>query len=483
MKFCKLVATSLLVGAFLGQGVLAAEVVTAPVAADAPQTLLSAAHKAEADGNYAAALRQYRQLLEIYANEPRLQAPVYLAMSANAEKSGDGAKATLYREVSASLDPSLAQKAAEIKTDGTRGDGGGKADALLAFASAALQGFSTYRQNRQQQQAMNQQNGYGQQAAQAPAVQQPAGYGQQQAAYGQQQPADQQQAAGYGQQQQPPQGYGQQQPAQAGYGQPQAQPGYGQQPAGYGQQGQYPAAAYGQPGYQQPQGGYQPAPGYGAPTQQPAGYPQQAGGYGAPPQQAGYGQQPPPQNAYPQQQPAGYGQPSGYPPQQANAGYAQQAAQGYPQPQNGQQGYPPQQANGYPPQQGYGAPQQAPYGAPPNRPYRTRGGEAASIRVVYDRSGADSADHFANACGALLTPDNGQLIFTSGCREEPRVIPASEIWEVRMNTFVGKNAGAFHIITRKGLYLDVAPSDANRDSGRAAVDTLTAQLSLNGVAD
>ncbi|MEU9832526.1 RDD family protein, partial [Streptosporangium sp. NPDC048047] len=103
------------------------------------------------------------------------------------------------------------------------------------------------------------------------------------------------------------QGYGQQ-AAQPGYGGQQgAQPGYGQQPsydqgAAYGQQPSYDQGAYGQQGAQ---------PGYG---QQPSYDQQQA--YGQPGYGAQYGQQP----GY-GAQPQGYGQ-QGYAPQWGEGGHA-----------------------------------------------------------------------------------------------------------------------------------------------------------------
>lgn len=59
------------------------------------------------------------------------------------------------------------------------------------------------------------------------------------------------------------------------------------------------------------------------------------------------------------------------------------------------------------------------------------------------------------------------------------MIPASEILEIRMNTAVAKEAGAFHIITKKGLYLGLAPQGETADEGRADVDELRKQLGLD----
>ena len=58
------------------------------------------------------------------------------------------------------------------------------------------------------------------------------------------------------------------------------------------------------------------------------------------------------------------------------------------------------------------------------------------------------------------------------------VIPASEIAEIRVNTVLGKHVGAFHIVTKKGLYLHLAPDSGNRDDAPAAVDSIRKQLGL-----
>jgi hypothetical protein len=79
----------------------------------------------------------------------------------------------------------------------------------------------------------------------------------------------------------------------------------------------------------------------------------------------------------------------------------------------------------------------------------------------------------------LLLAENGNLTFTPTGGEAPLVIPASEIIEIRMNAAVGNDAGAFHVITKKGLYLDLAPEGATSDEGRADVDELHKQLGLD----
>ena len=165
---------------------------------------------------------------------------------------------------------------------------------------------------------------------------------------------------------------------------------------------------------------------------------------------------------YPQAQVPGQPQTAQYPQAQVPgqpqmAQYPQSQTQGQPQ-----KGYPPQQAQ-YPQ---YYAQRPAPYGAPAGyaRPRQARrGDEAKPIRVFHDHSRLGDANYFEPPCGALLLVEGGNLTFTPTGGEAPLVIPAAEIVEIRMNTAVGKEVGAFHIITRKGLYLHLAPEGATSD--------------------
>ena len=114
------------------------------------------------------------------------------------------------------------------------------------------------------------------------------------------------------------------------------------------------------------------------------------------------------------------------------------------------------------------------------RPRRdpTRGESNPPVKVIHDHSRFGDKNYFENSCAALLTVDSGELTFTPGGNEGPRVIPASEIIEIRLNTVVGKEIGAFHILTRKGLYLHLALESGDRDRARAVVDGLRQQLGL-----
>jgi hypothetical protein len=108
-----------------------------------------------------------------------------------------------------------------------------------------------------------------------------------------------------------------------------------------------------------------------------------------------------------------------------------------------------------------------------------RGGAATAIRVFHDHSRLGDRDYFEPQCGALLLVEGGALTFTPTGGEAPLVIPVSEILEIRMNTAVAREAGSFHIITRKGLYLHLAPEGATAEEGRADVDELRKELGLD----
>ena len=387
--------TAVLLAALLASGAT----LSVPVDPELAKQIQTAANSARAEANYSAALREYRRLLEVYPNEPGLQAPIYLAMSDAAEKSGDSAQAKQFAAMSMALDPTLegriaAGAAAATQTRGERD----RVGAALAILSAAAGTISAVRDARRaaQQQAM---------APQAMA----------------------------------PQGA----PPQQAYA--------------------YPPAPYGQQGYQPPPGNnYAPMPGYADPN---AAAQQQAAAQYAPPPQGQPQYAPPqgqPQYAPPQGQPQ-YAPPQGQPQYAPPQGHPQYAAQApYPQ----QQGYNP-------------PPPPAPYGAPPNYQMPvTRGEKAAVVRVVHDHSRAGDKAYIADGCGALLAVEGGSLVFTPGGGEAPRVIPSAEIAEIRLNAAIGRNIGAFHIVTKKGLYLDLAPDTGNRDDGRADVDSLRKQLGL-----
>ena len=249
----------------------------------------------------------------------------------------------------------------------------------------------------------------------------------------------------------------------------------------------FPPQTVGSPGYQ-PTPVTQPMPGY---AQQPQFVPPTGAASAAPQFIAQPGQpQPIPLDAQgnpiPQTFQSAQAQPQPQPqPQQVQ--FPQPPSQPQPQAQQMQYAQPEPQPQQYPQQLQPQRPQQytqqrAPYGAPAGyaRPQQTRRGEAAqSIRVFHDHSRLGDRNYFEPPCGALLLAETGSLTFTPTGGEAPLVIPAAEILEIRMNTEVAKTAGAFHIITKKGLYLGLAPLGETADEGRADVDELRKQLGLD----
>ncbi len=104
---------------------------------------------------------------------------------------------------------------------------------------------------------------------------------------------------------------------------------------------------------------------------------------------------------------------------------------------------------------------------------RMRAGAMSRIKVFYDRSRAGDALYFDHPCPALLAVDgSGALTVTPGCGEAPLVIPASDVTAIRMNVAVAKEDGAFHIETRKGIYLMVAADSGSRDDSLSAIRAL-----------
>ncbi len=202
----------------------------------------AAAETAQAEGNYAAAVREYRRMLELYPNEPAIRAPIYLAMSVASEKSGDADHAAEFAATANALDPTLESRVAGAGAGdpSTRGaaDKLRTALAIMQTAVATAGAISAVIPQRPPQ------PGYAPPGA-------PIGYALPPA------PAPNAAQPGY-----PPPG------APTGYAPPPAQPGY---PPPF-------------PDPNAPQAGYQPPPG------QP-GYPPQAaqpGGYQPAPNQAGY---------------------------------------------------------------------------------------------------------------------------------------------------------------------------------------------------
>ena len=121
-----------------------------------------------------------------------------------------------------------------------------------------------------------------------------------------------------------------------------------------------------------------------------------------------------------------------------------------------------------------------PYAPPANYGRRgARGDQAPPMKVFYDRSHAGDSAYFNNPCRALLAVDEGgSLTVTPGCGEASLVIPASEIVDLRMNVAVGKQIGAFHIATAKGLYLTCTSDTGTTDQSLDIIHSLKQQLKM-----
>jgi hypothetical protein len=503
-----------------------------PVDRDARKQAETAVREAQQEGNPAATLRAYRRWLEFYPNEPAVEAGIYRAIALVSEQSGESEQAKTWNEMAGWLDSGIDQR---LNAGGSTTRGGpDKLAALLAAIGQTAQTTGTVRQTFRtangavapvpmQPQSMFPQQPVGAPGFQPQPVMQPMpGYLAQPMALmpgqpmpvavdaqgnpipqaqpmpiavdAQGNPIPQAQpmpiavdAQGNPIPQTQPMLMAQAQPVLMAQAQPmpmaqaQPMPMAQAQPMPMAQAQPMPMAqaqpmpmAQAQP---MPMAQAQPMP-VGQPQSTPQGQPQSTP-QGQPqmqyPQPQGRQQMRYPQ--YPQAQMQGQPQTAQYPQAQVPgqpqmAQYPQSQTQGQPQ-----KGYPPQQAQ-YPQ---YYAQRPAPYGAPAGyaRPRQARrGDEAKPIRVFHDHSRLGDANYFEPPCGALLLVEGGNLTFTPTGGEAPLVIPAAEIVEIRMNTAVGKEVGAFHIITRKGLYLHLAPEGATSDEGRADVDELRQQLGL-----
>ncbi len=110
---------------------------------------------------------------------------------------------------------------------------------------------------------------------------------------------------------------------------------------------------------------------------------------------------------------------------------------------------------------------------------RTRGEGSAPVIVIHDHFRLGEPNYFEHNCSAILSVEGGELQFIpSAAGEDARAIPAGEITEIRLNLVVGREIGAFHISTKKGLYLQLALESGSRDDARTAVESLNRQLGL-----
>jgi len=462
---------------------LAMEQLHVPVDAEALKQAEIAVREVQQDHDSAASIRAYRRWLEFYPNEPSIQAGIYRAMSMTFAQDGNEEQAMIWRRAADNLDPTSGRNL-PVGSATTRG----ATDKMAAILAAVNQTAQTVQVMRQSFRAANP-NAAMPVPAQ-PFPQQPVG------SPGYQPVPATQPMPGYA----PPQpqfapgtGTGQPQPiALDAQGNPIQQP-MPQQPIAQQPIAQQPIAQ--QPGPQQftPPQPMQPVPvdAQGNPMPQ-AMSPAQPQIQQMPPAPQPQAYQQPQQQSPPQQQYAPQQQP--YPPQQQQyPAQQQQYPQTTPYPQQSQRYTQPAQYQ----QQPYGtmAPQRpqyrqpppyaqprAPYGAPAGyyRPQQARRGSAGQpIKVFHDHSRLGDSNYFDPPCGALLLVENGSLTFTPAGGEQPLLIPTTDIIEIRMNTIVAKEVGAFHIITKSGLYLALAPAEATAEEGRADMDELRKQLGLD----
>lgn len=382
---------------------LGAAAITSPRDAARYRQASDAVQAALTDGNYAKELGEFRRLLEVHPNDPRLKAHYYLAMGAAAEKAGEAKDAQLYKGMAHFLDWGIDWRV-------------GKADSPAAIMSAAAQSLAAIRKES---------DNFSPKAEPKPVY-------------------------------------------------------------------TFPPAPVGSPEYKAP-AKPQPMPGYAAasaagpaprmsPNSGPPSFPPSTPGQPRPPQSSAT---PPPPVFQPN--------PNATPP----PGFPMPLPQN--QPASTSQNPPPQQSPGPGPSSELRPPM--PYvagtmsggnsGGPPivyvkpADPYimqgaeksRRRGESLKPMRVVHDHSEFGDKAYFETGCGAMLTVEDGALIFTSSV-EAPRSIPASDIVDLHMNVEVGRAVGAFHILTKRGLYLNLAPEAATREQGSQFVAALRKQLGI-----
>ena len=299
-----------------------------PVIPSEEQRLTERIKQSLIDSNTTALQRSGREWLELYPNDPVLQATAYMVLGEAARRSGDPAAAE-FDELAARLDPSLADRLANSQEPSTRtrGDKMGRLDTAMSAFAAGAQAYQQIRMANQQQKMQRMQ---------------------QQQMQTQQMPP-----------QQPVQQMYPQQPVQQPYPQQPVQQPFPQQPVQqmYPQQGAavvYPPVPVNDPSYQ---------PNPAQPALMPGWQPQQ-------PQPSGGPMSPQPPAAFP------------------------------------------------------ATPQ--PYRAPAYSPGMqvTRGAKPQSWKVVHDHTQGGVQAYFAERCGALLSVDKNQLIFTGAGGEAPLSIPA-----------------------------------------------------------
>ena len=333
------------------------------------EKLATSLRTAVADSDPQSVLRQSRRYLELFPNDPKMQAPVYLLMSEAYKQLGDPEQQAMFSTIANRIQPGLNGESGPVSGPATRGDKANRMDTIMTAVGQGLQAYTQIRMQIQQQKLIAQQ------------------------AQMQQQLAAQQQQIGQPvlQQRQVPVQYA-----------PQAQP-----------TGVYQPAPIVDPNYNPNTAANGPMPGW-APQANLAVPVQQEGGPFSPPAQ-------------------------------------------------------------------YAAAVASPYSAPATyaAPAPLRGAKKAlALNVIHDHSKLGSAAYFEQSCGMLLSAAEAALtIFPKG-GEAPLVIPASEIVEIRINSIVGREQGAFHFVTKRGLYVQMMPASASNEETREMVAALREALHL-----
>lgn len=401
------------------------------------------------DGDSQAVLVNGRRMLELIPNEPAIQAPIYLLLSQAYRIQGDDKKAEDYLHIARKLDPKVESHVGPGRAAGTtRADYSGAIQTTAGTVGAIVSQIEQIRIMKLCLEMSKRKmplppvcgtpNGApgsfpgapggaappfpGQPVAGQPPVNQP--FPPTAPGAPASSPFPPQPAAGAPGA--PPPFPGQTAPMSTPPGQPMppAQPMAGQpSPMPPSQPPAFPSAPVGTPNYPPPVSAPAPMPGWGGTSAQP--------------------------------QPM---QPQGPP------------TQPYPQTQQ----YPPQQ---YQPQ---AMPMGNPYAGSQYRPPagRRRTGEEPVFRVVHDHARITDTNYFDTFCGALLSVSGTNLTFTSGAAEGAVVIPMADIVEIRVNSLLGKETGLFHIITREGLYLSLAPESQDRDQARQLIEAISTRLGI-----
>ena len=131
----KLIASALAMAVLVS----GAERLTAPINSQLPNQIVAAARTAEQEGNPAAALREYRRLLELYPNDPLVRAGVYAAM-------GDVADGIEGLSFNIEYDPAVVRAASDVTVTNVTARcmvvSNGRVPGVIQVAAACLEPLS-----------------------------------------------------------------------------------------------------------------------------------------------------------------------------------------------------------------------------------------------------------------------------------------------------------------------------------------------------